>query len=720
MAGQPSPGPGPDDKTLAGPPQPPPRGSGKHPRAKAPGGKRAPQLLPAGRVLGGCEILSKLGEGGMATVYLARQQGLDRSVALKVLSPKLCQNPREVTQFFQEAKTIAALEHPNIVSIYAVGEQDEVRFLVLQLIQGGSLQDLLKARGGKVAVKEAVEYARQIARGLDVAHAKGIYHRDIKPHNVLVHGEVIKITDFGLALMDDGSGSAFGQGKVVGTPHYMPPEQVDAKQIDGRADLYALGASLYQMVTGAPPFAAGSTIDLLLKHVSEPPRPPHQVDRSCPEWLSRVILRLLAKDPGERYQQARELIEDLDREGSAASAPAKKAAPERESLLLQASLAPLQPEPVKRARSPLVTYGAVLVLGLGLGLAGLGHGALAAVLADGTPPPDNRLEVLEEGASEALARVLKELEPAADPAEAAALLRGFARSHEGRKAAKLALTKAEEFETAAAAARTKALEDSLAQSKAALAAGKPGPALDLLAAAEARLTAGEQSPALVAQRDAAKALLAERGVAWVSPGEFLLGEGEGQVKRYLEGFYLLLLEVSCADYARYVAETHAAAPAGWVEGEPPPEDRLRPVTGVSAEEAAAYATWRGMRLPLSNEWEKAARGTDGRTWPWGDEAEPTRCRWGAEVTLAPCGATETDKAPSGCLDLAGNARELTLLRRDSGKDLKVRLRGGGVGTITFANTRAAYSLSGLLPTDRFPGVGFRCASDELPRALGGK
>lgn len=715
---------GPDDNTIAGPPSS--RSGGGAPPKQ---GRSAAVEIPAGRVLGGCEIVSKLGQGGMATVYLARQQGLDRSVAVKVLSPKLCQNKREVTQFFQEAKTIAALEHPNIVSIYGVGEQDETRFLVLQLISGGSLQDLLKAQGGKVGVKEAVEFARQIARGLDVAHTKGIFHRDIKPHNVLVHGGVIKITDFGLAVMDDGSGSAFGQGKVVGTPHYMSPEQVDARHIDGRTDLYALGASLYQMITGAPPFAAGSTIDLLLKQVSEPPRPPHEVEPTCPEWLSRVILRLLAKDPAQRYQSAREVIEDLDAQGSAQGdaqgaaksggpGPAPAAAPEPEYLLLQPTPPPLTPAPMKRARSPVVAYGAVLVLGLGLGLAGLGRGAIAAVLADGEAQEDTRQEVLEAGATDALARLLKEVQRAPeDRTEAAARLRSFASQHEGRAAGAAALEKAKEFEDAAAAARAERVASALAKADEALAAGKAGPALDLLDAAQGLLEGGDAQAAWRERRAAVTALLAERGVAWVPPGEFLLGEGEGQVKRYAEGFYMQLREVSCADYALFVAATGAAAPAGWAEGEPPPADRVRPVTGISAEEAAAYAEWRGMRLPLSSEWEKAARGAAGRIWPWGDEAEPGRCRWGAEASLAACGGTETDLSPYGLYDMAGNARELTLVRRGS---FKVRLQGGGVGTQVFLNTRAAYSLSGLVPSERFRGVGFRCAADALPKPAGGR
>lgn len=660
----------------------------------------------------------------MATVYLATQQGLDREVAVKILSSRLTKKKREVDQFFREAKTIASLEHPNIVSIYGVGEQDETYFLILQLIRGGSLMDYLRAQAeNKVPIETAIEYTKQIAKGLHVAHAKGIIHRDIKPHNVLVHGDVLKITDFGLAMIDDGSGGAFGKSRVVGTPHYMSPEQVDGKPVDGRTDLYALGCSLYQMITGAPPYSAPSTIDLLLKHVSERPVPPHEREPSCPEWLSNVTLRLIAKDAEARYQTGQELIDDLTSGGAqVATAPEPEPEPEEESILLQAAPPPLQATPVKPRRSPLVAYGAILVFGLALGLAAAGHSAVNAVLADEEVKDfsQDRAQLLEEGAERALARLEKELaEQKASPVVAAARLRTFAAKHEGRGAAKAALEKAKAHEEAALAARTKAFREGLERIDAALVAKKYGPALDLMAELEPKLETDEERAALTERRDATKAKLAKRGLTWVTPGEFLLGEGETQVSRYADGFYVQVREVSCGDYAEFVAATGADAPAGWVDGEPAPQDRERPVTSVSAVDANAYAAWRGMRLLLSSEWEKAARGTDGRKWPWGNEEDPKRCRWGLEVDLAPCGATATDESPYGCLDMAGNARELTLLRR-SGRKLRVRVRGGGIGTEAFLNTRATFSLSGLSPEARDPSLGFRCASDELPPEKGGQ
>lgn len=669
-----------------------------------------------GRVLGGCEIKSQLGKGGMATVYLAMQQGLDREVAVKVLSPRLTKKKTEVDQFLQEAKTIAALEHPNIVSVYGVGEQDETRFLVLQLIRGGSLQDHLRTLDSKkVPIPTAIEYTKQIAKGLHVAHAKGIIHRDIKPHNVLVHGDVLKITDFGLAVMDDGSaGNAFGKGRVVGTPHYMSPEQVDANEVDGRTDLYALGCSLYQMITGAPPFKAPSTIDLLLKHVSETPIPPHEIEASCPEWLSKVTLRLIAKDADARYQTGQELIDDLTAQGSKAAieAPAEVV----ESILLQAAPPPLKAAPIKARRSPLLAYGLILVLGLGLGLAGFGHSVVTAVIQDEEPQDhsQDRTKLLEEGAVKALARLEETLVREKAPhLMAAAQLQTFAAKHKGRPAAEAALAKAKDHEVAAEAARAKAFNEGLAAIDAALSAKTYGPALDLIVALEPKLDTDPERGEVATRRKTTEEVLAKRGVAWIPPGEFLLGEGSTQVSRFADGFYLQLREVSCADYAEFVAETGANSPATWVDGEPAAQDRERPVTRVSALDAIAYAKWRGMRLPLSSEWEKAARGTEGGRWPWGDEPDPKLCRWGLEIDLSPCGATPSDKSPYGCLDMAGNAREITVLRR-TGTKPRVRVRGGGVGTEAFFNTRATFALSGLSADASDPSLGFRCASDELP------
>ncbi len=657
----------------------------------------------------------------MATVYLANQQGLDREVAVKILSARLTQKKREVEQFFREAKTIAALEHPNIVSIYGVGEQDETYFLILQLIRGGSLMDQIRAqKSPKVPIETAIEYTKQIAKGLHVAHDKGIIHRDIKPHNVLVHGDVLKITDFGLAVIDDGSGGAFGKGKVVGTPHYMSPEQVDGNPVDGRTDLYALGCSLYQMITGAPPYSAGSTIDLLLKHVSEAPIPPSEREPSCPEWLSQVTLRLIAKDASARYQTGQELIDDLTR-GSAQSVVAPEE-PKGESLLLQGAPTPLKATPVKARRSPLVGYGAILVLGLALGLAGAGHGALSAIVQDEEPTDhsQDRAELLEEGALRALERLERELLEGKEPhTAAAARLRTFAAKHEGRNAAKAALEKAKGHEQEAEAARSKVYRDGLEAIDGALKGKKLGPALDLIAALAPKLESEAEQAEVNKRREATASKLAKLGVAWVTPGEFLLGDGETQVSRYADGFYVQLREVSAGAYAEYVAATGADAPPGWIDGEPAAQDRERPVTNVSTKEAMAYAEWRGMRLLLSSEWEKAARGTDGRRWPWGDEAEETRCRWGLEIDLAPCGATASDLSPYGCLDMAGNAREITVLRR-TGRQPRVRVRGGGLGTEAFLNTRVTFSISGLAPDARDPSLGFRCASDALPPARGGQ
>jgi len=477
------------------------------------------------------------------------------------------------------------------------------------------------------------------------------------------------------------------------------------------------------MITGAPPYSAPSTIDLLLKHVSERPVPPHEREPSCPEWLSNVTLRLIAKDAEARYQTGQELIDDLTSGGAqVATAPEPEPEPEQESILLQAAPPPLQATPVKPRRSPLVAYGAILVFGLALGLAAAGHSAVNAVLADEEVKDfsQDRAQLLEEGAERALARLEKELaEQKASPVVAAARLRTFAAKHEGRSAAQAALEKAKAHEEAAAAARSKVYRDGLEAIDAALGAKKLGPALDLMAALEPKLETEAERSELEKRREATRAKLAKLGVAWVTPGEFLLGEGETQVSRYADGFYVQVREVSAGAYAEYVAATGAAAPPGWIDGEPAAQDRERPVVNVSTKEAMAYAKWRGMRLLLTSEWEKAARGTDGRRWPWGDEADETRCRWGLEIDLAPCGATESDISPSGCFDMAGNAREITVLRR-GGRQPRVRVRGGGLGTEAFLNTRATYSISGLSPDARDPSLGFRCASDALPPAQGGQ
>lgn len=261
-----------------------------------------------GRVIGGCRILEVIGRGAFGTVYRAEHVALKREVAVKMV-PFTARKRPLLKRLVFEARTIAKVEHPNIVQVHDVGVHFPFLFIVMQLLRGQTLEQQMEA--GEILPHEGVQIVRQIARGLLAAHVKGVLHRDVKPSNVIVIGEVCKLVDFGLAR-DLAAGDEFS-GMVVGTPYYISPEQWSGKAVDARSDLYSLGAILYQILTGRPPFQGKTMSEMMQQHLRSIPPLPHHLNRSVSEELSAVVMKLLAKEPERRYTDAKALLEDLDR-----------------------------------------------------------------------------------------------------------------------------------------------------------------------------------------------------------------------------------------------------------------------------------------------------------------------------------------------------------------------------------------------------------------------
>ncbi|MBY0455808.1 MAG: protein kinase, partial [Gemmataceae bacterium] len=248
---------------------------------------------------------------GFGIVYRAFDDKLQRVVAVKVMAPHLAVTSPARKRFLREARSAAAVDHPNVVRVYAVEEQP-LPFLVMEYIPGETLQGRLD-RTGPVDAGECVRVGRQIAAGLAAAHEKGLIHRDIKPSNVLVDGgpaAAVKITDFGLARAADDA-SLTRSGAVAGTPMYMAPEQARGEALDHRADLFSLGSVLYQMASGRPPFRANSTLAVLKRVAEDDPRPIREIIPEVPDWYCRIVEKLHAKDPAERFQTAREVADLL-------------------------------------------------------------------------------------------------------------------------------------------------------------------------------------------------------------------------------------------------------------------------------------------------------------------------------------------------------------------------------------------------------------------------
>ena len=266
-----------------------------------------------GKIIGNrYEILKECGNGGMATVYKAKDHVLNRAVAVKVLRDEYTTDADFIKRFNTEAQSAASLQHPNIVSIYDVGHEEEnnLYYIVMELIKGKTLKEIIN-KDGTLSWKWAVNIAIQIASALEVAHKNGIIHRDIKPHNIIITEDgVAKVTDFGIAkAVSNSTITAFGT--TIGSVHYFSPEQAKGSITDAKSDLYSLGVVMYEMLTGKVPFDADTPVSVALKHMQEEPVAPIEINKEIPTAINDIVMKAMQKDPLARYQSATEMLADL-------------------------------------------------------------------------------------------------------------------------------------------------------------------------------------------------------------------------------------------------------------------------------------------------------------------------------------------------------------------------------------------------------------------------
>ena len=266
-------------------------------------------MLKAGMIIAErYEVLGKIGTGGMADVYKAKDHKLNRFVAVKVLKPEFREDKTFIRKFRSEAQAAAGLTHPNIVNVFDVGDDEGVYYIVMELIEGITLKEYI-AKKGKLSIKEATSIAIQVSMGLEAAHNHGIVHRDVKPQNIIISTDgKVKVTDFGIARA---ASSNTISSNVMGSVHYSSPEQVRGGYSDEKSDIYSLGITLYEMVTGRVPFDGDTTVAIAIKHLQEEMVPPSVYTENLPYSLEQIIFKCTQKSVGRRYEKMEDVIADL-------------------------------------------------------------------------------------------------------------------------------------------------------------------------------------------------------------------------------------------------------------------------------------------------------------------------------------------------------------------------------------------------------------------------
>jgi serine/threonine-protein kinase len=651
----------------------------------------------SGRVLGGRYKLEQcIGSGGMGEIYRARRLHIGDTVAVKVLRADVVENEKSRQRFYREARAAAMLHHPNAVVIHDFGEDDDgMAYIVMELLVGRSLRQLLIDEGS-IAAARAYGIIRQACAALDAGHRNGIVHRDIKPDNIILldsndGADHVKILDFGIAKVLDKALDTLSLeqrltnvGAVIGTPHYMAPEQCQGEEADARSDIYSVGVVLYELLTGVAPFIAKTPTGVAIKHVTEKPRPLRELKPSIPEAVEAVVLQALEKAPDARPQTALELARAF--ETALANEPEtmrlaradepQMIAPPKISQALEAEVRPVDPEVAgqREAEAPLQSYDTVV-----------------------SAPATDQLRQSDAASTDQLrqagvAASTEHLRQAGDAATE--LLAPSSVTAEQKVATSEFKTQAPKGDQARRAAADTLRDDSpkpvkarAAKSKTPLLIGAGAVVIGLIALAAwlfvssgsqtetASTAATSASPAASAEpspvaTSAYPEVAAPEGMVYVLGGPLRVGRDDGEENERpahvvnIKPFFIDRTEVTNEQYQKFIAETGYAAPPSWKDNRFPEGAETLPVTDVTWEDAVAYATWAGKRLPTEEEWEFAARGSDDRRlYPWGEEwiadAANVKADANDQRQLAPVSQFPKGASLFGLLDLSGNAWEWT-------------------------------------------------------------
>jgi len=315
------------------------------------------ELDLTGKDLGNYKIVSKLGQGGMAMVYKAHELSLNRVVALKVLSSQLSEDEAYIKRFHREAQAAAQLNHPNIVQIYAIGEEQRVHYFAMEYIKGKSLAHIRQEQG-VLKPEDAVPIIRQVAEALVEAHKVGLVHRDIKPSNIMIDAAGRpKVMDFGIAYVSYANTKLTRDGSIIGTPEYLSPEQCEGKTVDQRSDIYSLGVTFYELLSGKTPYEADTPVSMLMKIVKGEFPPLQEVNPNVPEPLRAIVDKMMLKDVQQRYQKMEEVITDLLKLETGSEVPA--------TAVMEEVAVPAQASGSKSSKWAAVIVAAIIVILMG-------------------------------------------------------------------------------------------------------------------------------------------------------------------------------------------------------------------------------------------------------------------------------------------------------------------------------------------------------------------